>query len=404
MPIDRIQPLQGLNRMSLSGLSDRERKQWYTANQNALSKYNPAVRDRIAEQIYKNQLYVKKFGETEFYRTEGLPGGAAFRNKQLENRLIEEAWRNTFKSKHNLITDIDTGIPYTKNGQPMIMERDDSEVNVSDEWYQKYNALDPQAKRQLMEAYEKGEWKPEMEIKNNNVFSKYGKFISSLSKPLEKLTQLVTGKKSDSDSSSLEHMSEAGMSPIEFSGIGFSGTVASMIGKGRDYYNKSKNQAFLDKLYDESSHRIANSDYVSQLKKAAYLDNGIVGADDEETKKIFYDIITPSDPDTSDYEDVNLGIPTYAAYFDGGKNIQSEVKDISIDQMREIIATKYAMERAGIPKAQVRDMLEREAQKHVANNESWWKGQSKFAKDVLIAASAYTADKWNGIKNVGLMA
>jgi hypothetical protein len=49
MPINNIQPLQGLNRMSLSDLSDREREQWYAANQNALSKYNPVVRKQAAE-------------------------------------------------------------------------------------------------------------------------------------------------------------------------------------------------------------------------------------------------------------------------------------------------------------------------------------------------------------------
>lgn len=62
------------------------------------------------------------------------------------------------------------------------------------------------------------------------------------------------------------------------------------------------------------------------------------------------------------------------------------------------------MEKAGIPKLQVKDMLEREAQKHVANNEGWWKGKYKFAKDVIIASAAYTADKWNGLKNAYYMA
>jgi hypothetical protein len=71
--------------------------------------------------------------------------------------------------------------------------------------------------------------------------------------------------------------------------------------------------------------------------------------------------------------------------------------------MREIIATKYAMEKAGIPKDQVRDMLEREAQKHVADNTNWWMTYNKFRNDVAIAAVSYTADKWNGIKNAYYM-
>lgn len=174
--------------------------------------------------------------------------------------------------------------------------------------------------------------------------------------------------------------------------------VAGMIGRGRDYYNKDKNKTYLDKLYDESNHRIAESPEVSRLKSEAYLDNNITGASDEDTKRIFYSIVMPNE------ESGNLGVPTYAAYFDGGKNIQSEVKDIGIDEMREIIATKYAMEKAGIPKDVVRDMLERDAQKHVAANEGWFKGKKKFANDVLIAASSYTADKWNGIANIKYMA
>ena len=57
MPINSIQPLKGLNRMTLSGLPDREREQWYRANQHLLAKYsyNPQVYDKAAEQIYQNQ-------------------------------------------------------------------------------------------------------------------------------------------------------------------------------------------------------------------------------------------------------------------------------------------------------------------------------------------------------------
>ena len=35
--------------MNLSGLSDRERQQWYKANQQTLSQYDPAIRRKVAE-------------------------------------------------------------------------------------------------------------------------------------------------------------------------------------------------------------------------------------------------------------------------------------------------------------------------------------------------------------------
>jgi hypothetical protein len=56
MPINKIQPLQGLNKMSLSGLSDREKEQWYKANEQQLAKYSysPRAYEQAAEQMYQN--------------------------------------------------------------------------------------------------------------------------------------------------------------------------------------------------------------------------------------------------------------------------------------------------------------------------------------------------------------
>ena len=86
--------------MSLDCLSDRERELWYTVNESALAKYNLAVRERAAQQIYENQLFVEKFGEEEYSKTAGIPGSDIIRRQQLKNRLIEEAWIKAFGPKH----------------------------------------------------------------------------------------------------------------------------------------------------------------------------------------------------------------------------------------------------------------------------------------------------------------
>ena len=244
-----------------------------------------------------------------------------------------------------------------QNGRPMMFERKDEDVNVDDAWYQKYSGMDTQAKRQLLEMYGRGEWQPEKEIQKNNVFSKYEKQTPSIMASLKYLFGDKSKENAKDVAANAVKIAQKG--PITAGIELITGSLAGTIGEGRDYYNKTNQQSILDKLYDESTHRIAESPEVSQLKSAAYLDNSIVGGTDEDTKRIFYSIIMPSDPNSKDYENANLGIPTYAAYFDGGKNVQKEVSDIGIDEMREIIATKYAMEKAGIPKDRVRDMLER---------------------------------------------
>jgi hypothetical protein len=48
-----------------------------------------------------------------------------------------------------------------QNNQPMMFTRDDKDVNISDEEYRKLMNLDPQGKREILEAYANGEWKPE---------------------------------------------------------------------------------------------------------------------------------------------------------------------------------------------------------------------------------------------------
>jgi len=146
MPLNNIQPLQGLNKMNLSGLSDRERKQWYEANKTALAQYqNPIIRDQVANQMYKNQLFRQKFGEEEFNKTFGLPGSAEWRNQQLERRLVKEAIKNTFKPAEEYVTDINTGIPYKRpDGTYMTIKRDKKDVNISNDEYKKILAMDTQ--------------------------------------------------------------------------------------------------------------------------------------------------------------------------------------------------------------------------------------------------------------------
>jgi hypothetical protein len=131
--------------MSLNDLNDREREQWYKANEQQLAKYsrNPRLYARAADQMYKNQLFKQKFGQAEFDKTYGMPGGAALRNKQLENRLIQEAVRSTFKPANEVVTDIDTGLPYHINGKLMEIHRKPEEVNISDEEFEKLMKLDP---------------------------------------------------------------------------------------------------------------------------------------------------------------------------------------------------------------------------------------------------------------------
>lgn len=97
----KIKPLDEVsNMMSLSSLSERERKLWYTVNENKLAKYRLHNYEQAAQQLYENQLFVDKFGEEEFYKTAGQQGSAELRRQQLKDRLVEEVWIKIFGPKH----------------------------------------------------------------------------------------------------------------------------------------------------------------------------------------------------------------------------------------------------------------------------------------------------------------
>lgn len=163
--------------------------------------------------------------------------------------------------------------------------------------------------------------------------------------------------------------------------------------EARKQFAKERNNGVLETIY--------NDDVDTQAKKLstavvqAYQNPSISAMSDEQVKEAFVQAITPSA--------VNRGIANFAAYYGDGNKIESEMQNFSVDDMRDVLAKKLVYDQyMGSDRAAT--ALNNEAQRYIKDHQGSLTRLGLFAQDVGISALSYTADKVNGIYNLGLMA
>lgn len=330
-----IESLRGLK--GLSSLSQQERDAWRRANASKLEGKSAQYEDRL----YANQQFVKKFGMDAFksYNKDQ-------RDYIYKNALVNEAFTSAFS-------------PYTnKKGADGKFIVDPNKGMGNAEEFQKYFAMDADSKLELLESG----WKTTPQIES------------------------MLKKEHNAKQEYLNNPNAWIGAPAYAKGaVAFSTAIGEPI---HEEFSRSKNNKILERIYAKD---LKKREAELQPEIDDYYINTIGMLSDSEVKSQFMKAITPSKS--------NIGNGQLAAFFHDGKNIESEVKNFSIDDMRMYLAkSKVLTDNLGIGAAH--DALNNYAKEYISNHQSKLTYAGLLAKDIGISALSYTADKINSIRQL----
>lgn len=350
MPINRPQGLRGLQ--GLGSLSKAQYDSFINKNRDLISQhgYDPMY----INNLYSNKQFIDRYGIEKF---------KAIPDIDMRNTLYKDDIVNT---------------EFTKLYSPINADgtRNNNKGLGAD--FEKYNQLSTDAKLKLMES---GYLTPsEFESawqKDVNKYAKYkeatNKGFSGFLKNAAQSMNVTGGLYTNIDNDNNELDNEA-LKRIK----------------------KDANNKILQNIYnnDIDNHAKNLGAQVSQT----YLNNPyITGLSDKQVKEAFIQAITPGS-----YKDkngmTNMGISEFASHYGNGSENQvtSEMKNFSIDDMRQILAKKKVYE-ANMSPDMAATALNNEAKRYIKEHQGSLKKFGLFAKDVGISAMSYSADKLNGI-------
>ena len=332
---DNLEDLKGLE--GLSGLSDQERSAWVRLNSDKLKGKS----SRFADRLYRNQQYIKKFGIDSFNSYDKNQ-----RDYIYKNTLVDEAFTSAYS-------------PYTnKKGADGNFIVDPNKGMGNAEEFQKYFAMDADSKLELL----KSDWKTTPQIESmlkreHNINKEY------INNPNTWIGAPIYAKGAVT-------YSTAQIEPIH------------------EEFSRSKNNKILERIYAKD---LKKREAELQPEIDDYYINTIGELSDSEVKSKFMKEITPSKS--------NIGNGQLAAFFHDGKNIESEVKNFSIDDMRMYLAkSKVLTDNLGVGAAH--DALNNYAKEYISNHQSKLTYAGLLAKDIGISTLSYTADKINSIRQL----
>ena len=330
-----IESLRGLK--GLSGLSQQERDAWRRVNASKLEGKSAQYEDRL----YANQQFVKKFGMDAFksYNKDQ-------RDYIYKNTLVDEAFTSAYS-------------PYTnKKGADGKFIVDPNKGMGNAEEFQKYFAMDADSKLELLESG----WKTTPQIES------------------------MLKKEHNAKQESLNNSNAWLGAPAYAQGaMAFSIAISEPI---HEEFSRSKNNKILEGIY---ARDLKKKEAELQPEIDDYYINTIGRLSDSEVKSQFMKAITPSKS--------NIGNGQLAAFFHDGKNIESEVKNFSIDDMRMYLAkSKVLTDNLGVGAAH--DALNNYAKEYISNHQSKLTYAGLLAKDIGISVLSYTADKINSIRQL----
>ena len=346
-----LQGLQGLK--GLGGLSKAQYDNFINKNRDLIAQhgYDPMY----INNLYSNKQFIDKYGVDNF---KAIPD-VDIRNKIYRDDIINTEFSNVFK-------------------------------NIKGFDYNRYNQLSTDAKLKLMESdyltpseFENA-WQKRMK---ESAIERSGTYNS----PSKTLAMPAGIGLVRSFNSMINAISK---------GRGLSEAIGLFTPGGEEAAKKvelDKNQRILDNIFSEDADNAATK-YSSQVSQAY---QELAGISDDSIKKAFIQAITPHYGKNS----YNLGVPEYAKYFGNGSDNERKtpMDDFSIDDMRQVLAKKKVYD-ANMSPEMAMQALNNDAKRYATANEGWLRRFGLFTKDVGISALSYTADKVNGIYNLGLLA
>lgn len=342
----------------LNSISEEERQQFMLANEEKLRKYrSPGQKRKAAEILYNNQMFKQTFGEDSLQQAKAAGYDYNARNTLLRDKIVNDAFESAY-------------MPVDEEGN-----RDDSK-GLGNQW-EKYNKMSTDAKYELLNSG----WRTPEEMKEYNEEDEtwYDKTIGRISDFISKKT----------GASKEELDSAIGLVPS---------SVNEFYKEARNQHRTEANQKILDRIYNDDVEKTA-SKFGAEVSQA-YYDPEVTGRTDDETKQLLIKEATPGSYDG------NYGISELASHFGTGskKDLEKgDLEDLSIDEMRQILAKKYVYDRTMSPEMSS-TVLNNEIKRYIKDHQSSAERFGLFATDVGIAAMSYTADKINGLYNIVLAA
>ena len=332
---DNLEDLRGLE--GLSSLSDQERSAWVRLNSDKLKGKS----SRFADRLYRNQQYIKKFGIDSFNSYDKDQ-----RDEIYKNTLVDESFIKRWS-------------PYTdKKGADGNFIVDPNKGMGNAEEFQKYFAMDTDSKLELL----KSDWKTTPQIES------------------------MLKREHDINQEYINNPNTWIGAPIYAKGA-----VAYTIAQSEpihEEFSRSKNNKILERIY---ARDLKKREAELQPEIDDYYINTIGELSDSEVKSQFMKVITPSKS--------NIGNGQLAAFFHDGKNVEREVKNFSIDDMRMYLAkSKVLTDNLGVGAAH--DALNNYAKEYISDHQSKFTYAGLLAKDIGISTLSYTADKINSIRQL----
>ena len=350
MPINRPQGLRGLQ--GLGSLSKAQYDSFINKNRDLISQhgYDPVY----INNLYSNKQFIDKYGIEKF---------KAIPNIDMRNTLYKDDIVNT---------------EFTKLYSPINADgtRNNNKGLGAD--FEKYNQLSTDAKLKLMESsyLTPSEFENAWQ-KDVNKYAKYkeatNKGFSGFLKNAAQSMNVTGGLYTNYDNDNNELDNEA-LKRIK----------------------KEANNKILQNIYNDDIDNHAKN-LGAQVSQTYLNDPYITGLSDKQVKEAFVQAITPGS-----YKDKNgisnMGISEFASHYGNGSENQvtSEMKNFSIDEMRQILAKKKVYE-ANMSPDMAATALNNEAKRYIKEHQGSLKKFGLFAKDVGISAMSYSADKLNGI-------
>lgn len=350
MPINKPQGLRGLQ--GLGSLSKAQYDSFINKNRDLISQhgYDPVY----INNLYSNKQFIDKYGIEKF---------KAIPDIDMRNTLYKDDIVNT---------------EFTKLYSPINADgtRNNNKGLGAD--FEKYNQLSTDAKLKLMESnyLTPSEFENAWQ-KDINKYAKYkeatNKGFSGFLKNAAQSMNVTGGLYTNIDNDNNELDNEA-LKRIK----------------------KEVNNKILQNIYNDDIDNHAKN-LGTQVSQTYLNDPYITGLSDKQVKEAFVQAITPGS-----YKDKNgisnMGISEFASHYGNGSENQvtSEMKNFSIDDMRQILAKKKVYE-ANMSPDMAATALNNEAKRYIKEHQGSLKKFGLFAKDVGISAMSYSADKLNGI-------
>lgn len=330
-----LEGLKGLK--GLSGLSSQERAAWSRLNADKLR----GKTSRFANILYDNQQYIKKFGIESFNTY----------NKDQRDKIYKSA------IARETITELYS--PYTDKKDKLgnfIIDKNKGVGNA--ELFNKIYNMSPDSQIELAESG----WKttPQIESMLKEEHKRKQDFISNSS-------------------------AWAGASPWAQSAVAVGISSHEPM---HEEFSRSSNNKIFERIYSKDLKKKEDS---LQPEIDNYYLNVIGKLSDSEVKSQFMKVITPSKS--------NIGNGQLAAFFHDGKNVESEVKNFSIDDMRMYLA-KYKVLTDNLGIGAAHDALNNYAKEYISDHQSKLTYAGLLAKDIGISVLSYTADKINSIRQL----